>query len=625
MTVHVRPTRMSPLTLGIRIATGFLLMVLIFWACAGELGFGTGEIRIHAQVTGDAPTGTWEAWIEAYTSHCSGSPRCYLSKSISANERVSFRSSDGLLSNTPYRMGVRDVGNLGPFTCTPPSDSGNTNGNYVGIGTIYEFVLQTDCVANLVADAGPDQPDVQVGTMVTIDGGQSGRPPGTTILWEITAAPVRSTSSIVDQTVVSFPFDIDEPGVYTFRLTLTYDSRTDTDEVTVTTAGPTIDPNGVSPTMGPPSTAVNIFGANFSPSADGNVVRFNGVQANHTVLNPTEIHTSVPTGATTGPVTVTVEETQQVATSSGDFTVTPPPNPWTFHRNPVTDNFRSVSFSDATTGMMVGSSRNVLRTTDGGVTWTSVTTLPMSPVTSPSGISMPSGDTAYVVGLHTGGGGVVRTSDGGTSAWAVVRDESGESYNAVHFIDHQEGWVVGANGVIIHTNDAGSSWTSQASNTSVILYSVHFVDNLNGVAVGDGGTITYTTNGGMTWSATSVGSHRLRDVTFADAMNGLIVGRETGVSPFDVIILRTTTGVAGFAAISHDLPQNNDIWAIAYPTPTLAYVYAPLTRWIYRGTNDAQNWTQEQGVGNSGDYFDILMLDATNGVAVGDVNYAYRR
>ncbi len=77
---------------------------------------------------------------------------------------------------------------------------------------------------------------------------------------------------------------------------------------------PTI--SGVSPGAGTTGTAVTINGTNFiTPSA----VRFNGVAANFTLNNTTQIVATVPAGAATGPITVTTPN--GTATSPGSFTV----------------------------------------------------------------------------------------------------------------------------------------------------------------------------------------------------------------------------------------------------------------------------------------------------------------
>src|SRR5688500_11352083 len=75
------------------------------------------------------------------------------------------------------------------------------------------------------------------------------------------------------------------------------------------------------PESGSTGTAVAISGHNFS-SASGDVeVKFNGVLATVTTSNPSMIQTSVPEGATTGPITVTMRG--GTAASAKPFTVLP--------------------------------------------------------------------------------------------------------------------------------------------------------------------------------------------------------------------------------------------------------------------------------------------------------------
>lgn len=59
------------------------------------------------------------------------------------------------------------------------------------------------------------------------------------------------------------------------------------------------------PTQGPVGTTVRISGMGFSAVPAENAVAFNGAAATVTSSAPTSIVTSVPAGATTGPITVT--------------------------------------------------------------------------------------------------------------------------------------------------------------------------------------------------------------------------------------------------------------------------------------------------------------------------------
>jgi len=79
------------------------------------------------------------------------------------------------------------------------------------------------------------------------------------------------------------------------------------------------------PTKGPVGTAVTIFGTGFSATASQNTVTFNGTPATVTSATPTQIATSVPAGASTGPIAVSTPTGS--ATSSQPFTVTEPGAP----------------------------------------------------------------------------------------------------------------------------------------------------------------------------------------------------------------------------------------------------------------------------------------------------------
>jgi len=76
---------------------------------------------------------------------------------------------------------------------------------------------------------------------------------------------------------------------------------------------------GLAPEIGTVGTAVQIVGSGFSPRAADNRVAFNGTPAPVTAATETSLAVSVPAGATTGPVTVTLGG--HTAISPGVFTV----------------------------------------------------------------------------------------------------------------------------------------------------------------------------------------------------------------------------------------------------------------------------------------------------------------
>lgn len=151
------------------------------------------------------------------------------------------------------------------------------------------------------------------------------------------------------------------------------------------------------------------------------------------------------------------------------------------------------------------------------------------------GASFINGNTGTVVGYH---GTIVRTTDGGNS-WTIQSSGTTENLWAVSFTDTSNGTAVGEGGTILRTTNGGDNWVSQASGTTEQLRGVSFVDASSGTAVGGAGTILRTTDGGNTWIPQPSGtSDTLFGVFFIDANTGTAVGGTLGQS----VILRTTDG-----------------------------------------------------------------------------------
>lgn len=74
-----------------------------------------------------------------------------------------------------------------------------------------------------------------------------------------------------------------------------------------------------SPAQGSVGQTVTIQGQNFSATPSSNTVKFNGTTTTVTAATTNQLTATVPTGATTGPISVT--EGGSTATSSNNFTV----------------------------------------------------------------------------------------------------------------------------------------------------------------------------------------------------------------------------------------------------------------------------------------------------------------
>ena len=101
-------------------------------------------------------------------------------------------------------------------------------------------------------------------------------------------------------------------------------------------------------------------------------------------------------------------------------------------------------------------------------------------------MSFPSENLGVAVGPD---GLIVRTTDGGAT-WTSVEQGMTEDLYGVFFLNDNEGWAVGAKSNIIHSSDGGQTWSAQETITSGdSLNAVMFTSSDNGLAAGSGGRI----------------------------------------------------------------------------------------------------------------------------------------
>src|SRR5438309_1584293 len=129
----------------------------------------------------------------------------------------------------------------------------------------------------------------------------------------VTFNGIAASFTVTSDTAIQAPVPT---GATTGPLSVTAPGGRATSVATFTVlSAPTI--TSFTPTSGQVGTGVTISGASFTAAT---AVRFNGIAANFSVISDAAIYTIVPTGATTGPLSVTTP--QGTATSASSFTVT---------------------------------------------------------------------------------------------------------------------------------------------------------------------------------------------------------------------------------------------------------------------------------------------------------------
>src|SRR5579885_2069773 len=191
-------------------------------------------------------------------------------------------SDSGVSASTSYSYRVR------------AKDTSGTVGPYSNTATITTpAAIPAPSITTLSPASGA------VGTAVTITGANFGATQGTsTVSFNGTTAVPTSWSA----TSIVAPVPT---GATTGNVTVTVGGQVSNGMAfTVTIPAPSI--SSLSPGSGPVGTAVTITGANFGATQGSSTVSFNGTLAVPTSWSSTGIVVPVPTGATTGNVTVTV-------------------------------------------------------------------------------------------------------------------------------------------------------------------------------------------------------------------------------------------------------------------------------------------------------------------------------
>lgn len=169
---------------------------------------------------------------------------------------------------------------------------------------------------------------------------------------------------------------------------------------------------------------------------------------------------------------------------------------------------RQVDFTSAQHGWAIGLSLNngdyLLRTDDGGNTWTQV----YPKLTPTQDISFVDGQTGFGLGTLSDFGALLGTTDGGRSFQTIKSFAQDYRPNKLSFIDARNGWILASpvatyETVTLHTSDGGQTWEKLGSLPDYIeIDYFRFFDADNGIAIsaGKNGAFYRTHDGGKTWT-----------------------------------------------------------------------------------------------------------------------------
>lgn len=256
-------------------------------------------------------------------------------------------------------------------------------------------------------------------------------------------------------------------------------------------------------------------------------------------------------------------------------------------------NLKRIKFADTQNGWAAGEGYNLLKTTNGGTTWTS-----MNPsyyvdyvndmaVLSPNKVIVVAGD------INNNGSKVITTTNGGTTFTEQILSTSG--LNAISFPNATNGYIVGNNGVAFKTTNGGTSYSAITTGITNNHTEVFFVTGQLGFVVSEWGEIRKTINSGNTWTVLNgSGMGTTKQIYFTDILNGytvneygavfrttdggtsfIPVGQSCLQTPFDMQFINDSTGfvVGSFVNASCDVSYTTN-YGQTWNSMTFPYEYA---------------------------------------------------
>jgi len=274
-------------------------------------------------------------------------------------------------------------------------------------------------------------------------------------------------------------------------------------------------------------------------------------------------------------------------------------------------------FADANTGYIGAGSQSaftsrILKTTDGGITWSTVYSSSSQYVISIGGYN------ANNVVAAQANGTLVRTTDGG-STWTETVSGIPSNMNDIWFIDSNTGMAAGSQGVAARTTNGGLNWVpANTPQTDWSYFQIKMVSATEAYAIGDPSNLWKTTDLGVTWTSIpiSVSGPAVTFVWYSLDFYGstYVLSGDYG------IVAKSTDGGATWSS-NNSMKSNQAFFDATTINGTGKYwvvgrAMNSTMREVFYSSNGGDSWTTYD-VGVAGDIQSISMVNETTGYISG--------